>query len=492
MKKTIIAMVCLLFGFLAVWGQSDSLRFQHHFEQGSSLMYQDFDSLQFHFDSARWYAINLQDREGWLNSTLYLINQSNTFQHLPILGTLTGQMQDSVTEWFQTHQDDDAKGWRYYAEFYRGVFTYQIKDYQQAAKYFQASLGTLISFQDSAASTLSAMATTVRYLGAIEKARQHYQSAMVYFHQAAELNQKMGVQRGLMFSYKHLGDIHKELGEWEKAESYYQKAVDFFEEDYQSNPVHTRNILTSGCSALSDLYHRMQQRQAARDFLTRALDLQDQEDPMYHRLLLTMVDQEIEATNYAEARRLLEETYKWRKERFKTGVQIAEIQQRFGYLAQLEGKGTLAEKAYLIALSELGLDQDDLSQLPLDPVLAIETLSRLADLRASYAVSKPQSAELLKLARDSYDQALTWLEELRRSTTFEEDLIRLTELGYAIYEQALWLESQFLEDGQCLLRAWDLIERSHGMGLRRAGLTHHGLSQLNEEQSIQRRVLALE
>ena len=492
MKKTILGMVGFLFAFVSLWGQTDSLRFQHHYEQGAAWAYKDFDSLQFHFDSARWYANHLHDRQGWLNSTLYLINQSNTFQHLPIMGGLTRQLQDTVVKWYAGGHDDDAKTWRYYAEFYRGVFTYQIKDYTQAVGHFQASLGTLISFQDSAASTLSAMATTVRYLGAIEKARQRYQSAMVYFLQAAELNQKMGVQRGLMFSYKHLGDIHKELGNWDKSESYYEKAVDFFEEDYQRNPVHNRNILTSGCSALSDLYHRMQQRQAARNFMERALDLQDQDGPMYHRLLLSMIDQEIESDNYSEARRLLRQTFKWRKQRFKTGVQIAEVRQRFAHLAQLEGKGDLAEKEYLLCLSELGLAQDDHSQLPLDPVLAIETLSRLADLRASYALVKPQNSELLKVARDSYDQALAWLEQLRLSTTFEEDLIRLTELGYNIYEQALWLESHFLEDGQCLLRAWDLIERSHGMGLRRAGLTQNGLSRLSEEQSMRQRILALE
>lgn len=449
--------------------------------------YSGYDSSAYFLDR---YADFLQERERyetWYYVKTYKILTAERFDEIAIQRRELIQTQDSLDRWCQTKELSvcATSGWT--LALYRGTLAYKIRNFPEAIQHFQTVLTLLgpTAGQDSIASQY--LASCYRYLGAVYKRTHQYQAAIQYFLQSLQVETFQLRVRDQMSAYKHLGDIYEALGEPVKALGYYQQALNFYEKEYQRHPELNRNPLTSVCMAMAQLEMRSRSMEKIRPYLRRALSIQPDDDPLYHKALLSLAETELELGDPEVAAIHLQETLRWRQATYPAGDRVAEA-------LHLRGRILLAQDSTSLALSSFQAAADQLQSGQgngaVAPALLVEVLGDIAFLQYQVAIEQPENVTQKQRAREAHDEAINWLDRLRMESAFEEDLIALTSSGYRLYEQAIALEASLPADDQSLPRIWQLMERSHALSLRRANAQRQLLSNLTEEEQAQQYLLA--
>lgn len=467
----------------------DSVLENRLWEGFTRYQYQRYDSASSYLDRYASLLMGQTRYNEWYFVKLYKILTTEYFSFLVEQRKELTLTTDSVNRWCADNSIGfdycDQAAWT--LKLYRGTLSYRIKDYPKALRHFQQLGRMLRPLAKTDQSASSYLASSYRYLGAIYKANRQYQAAIQYFEQALGVGNGGVSARDSMITYKHLGDIYQAMEEPVVALRYYQRALAFYEAEYLRNPDENRNPLAAACLSIAQLEMKRRAVEKVRPYLRRVLELQPSSDLLHHQALLDLAQVELQTGHLPLAQQYVNETLAWRQSEFPFGAEVAEALQLRSQIALAEGKLDQALADLQAARAQLFREEQ---ASPLAPALLVSILSDLADVRRQEALASPGEALPRAQAREAYDQAIAWFDRLRLQASFDEDLIALTEAGYGLYEQALALEAHLPQDGQTLLRAWELMERSHALSLRRAEARRALFSSLSSEDQAQRQLLA--
>ncbi len=475
------------------WSISDSLAIDALWQEANGFLYRDYDSIISHLDKIGGFYYEHQDYTNWYYTQLYAISQAEFFQELRDQRDYLIQVQDSMDQWCESVEWALCKEASWTLELYLGTYYYNLRHFQEATGHFQHVVQALKASSSPTPSTQQSLSSAYQYLGAIYKATQQFYVAIQYFQQALALDQVGGSERRRILDLKHLGDCHMGLGESGKALTYYQEALDFYQEQYQSDPTKNRNPLASTCLSISELHMKQAASDKVRPLLRRILEIIPQEEERYQEALLELGKLALHEGEYLQAEELLKETLAWRLQQFGDGSQAAQAYQALGNLAEAKDEVRLALERYQAAASCLRKPQEELENLQewvANPVLLVRVLGDIASIRGDIAKLEVDNPNLREQARSAFDEAIAEMDRLRIEAPFDEDLIRLTQVAYQLFEEAMMWESELPLDSRTYARQWSFMESSHGLSLLRSDAQREVLSALPDSSRATQRLLA--
>ncbi len=212
-----------------------------------------------------------------------------------------------------------------------GRFAEEMREYEQARRYYQQALDLNIEF-----GARYEQASTYHNLGMVAQQMREYEQARHYYQQALDIYIEFGARYWQADTYHQLGMVAEEMREYQQARRYYQQALDIY-------------IEFSARYEQADTYHQlgrvaeeMREYQQARRYYQQALDIyiefsaRYEQAKTYHQL--GMVAQELR--EYEQARRYyqqaldLKSEYGARYEQARTYGQLGLLAEELGELAE--------------------------------------------------------------------------------------------------------------------------------------------------------------